>query len=208
MLIGPQELIELVDRVGVFVFALSGGMVAVRHRMDVLGVMVVSLFPAIGGGTLRDLLLGVPVFWLTDQASLILALSAGLAAFFFANFWARLHALVWADAAGLALFAVVGASKAYTVDGSFLVSVFMGALTATAGGLIRDVVCNESPMLLREEVYATAAIADASTFWLAREAGMSEQEGLLTGSLVAFAVRTAGIVFKLRLPRPPAPPLG
>lgn len=208
MLIGPQELIELVDRVGVFVFALSGGMVAVRHRMDLLGVLVVSLFPAIGGGTLRDLLLGVPVFWLTDQASLILALCAGLAAFFFANFWARLHALVWADAAGLALFAVVGASKAYAVDGSFLVSVFMGALTATAGGLIRDVVCNESPMLLREEVYATAAIAGASTFWLAREAGMSEQEGLLTGSLVAFVVRTAGIVFKLRLPRPPAHPLG
>jgi uncharacterized membrane protein YeiH len=208
MLIGPQELIELVDRVGVFVFALSGGMVAVRHRMDLLGVMVVSLFPAIGGGTLRDLLLGVPVFWLTDQASLILALSAGLAAFFFANFWARFRALVWADAAGLALFAVVGASKAYAVDGSFLVSVFMGALTATAGGLIRDVVCNESPMLLREEVYATAAISGASTFWLAREAGMSEQEGLFVGSLVAFAVRTAGIVFKLRLPRPPAPPLG
>jgi uncharacterized membrane protein YeiH len=103
---------------------------------------------------------------------------------------------------------VVGASKAYAVDGSFLVSVFMGALTATAGGLIRDVVCNESPMLLREEVYATAAISGASTFWLAREAGMSEQEGLFVGSLVAFAVRTAGIVFKLRLPRPPAPPLG
>ncbi len=208
MLIGLQEMIELVDRVGVFVFALSGGMVAVRHRMDLLGVMVVSLFPAIGGGTLRDLLLGVPVFWLTDQASLILALGAGLAAFFFANFWARLHALVWADAAGLALFAVVGASKAYEVDGSFLVSVFMGALTATAGGLIRDVVCNESPMLLQEEVYATAAIAGASTFWLVRQAGMSGQEALLVGALVAFVVRTAGIVFKLRLPRPPASPLG
>lgn len=208
MLIGLQEMIELVDRVGVFVFALSGGMVAVRHRMDLLGVMVVSLFPAIGGGTLRDLLLGVPVFWLTDQASLILALGAGLAAFFFANFWARLHALVWADAAGLALFAVVGASKAYEVDGSFLVSVFMGALTATAGGLIRDVVCNESPMLLQEEVYATAAIAGASTFWLVRQAGMSGQEALLVGALIAFVVRTAGIVFKLRLPRPPASPLG
>ena len=208
MLIGLQEMIELVDRVGVFVFALSGGMVAVRHRMDLLGVMVVSLFPAIGGGTLRDLLLGVPVFWLTDQASLILALGAGLAAFFFANFWARLHALVWADAAVLALFAVVGASKADEVDGSFLVSVFMGALTATAGGLIRDVVCNESPMLLQEEVYATAAIAGASTFWLVRQAGMSGQEALLVGALVAFVVRTAGIGFKLRLPRPPASPLG
>ena len=206
MLIEPQELIELVDRIGVFVFALSGGMVAVRHRMDLLGVLVISLFPAVGGGTLRDLLLGVPVFWLTDQASLILALSAGLAAFFFANFWARLHALVWVDAAGLALFAVVGASKAYAVDGSFLVSVFMGAMTATAGGLIRDVVCNESPMLLREEVYATAAIAGAATYWLAREAGMAGQESLVVGALVAFAVRAAGIVFNLRLPRPPLPP--
>jgi uncharacterized membrane protein YeiH len=84
----------------------------------------------------------------------------------------------------------------------------MGALTATAGGLIRDVVCNESPMLLREEVYATAAIAGASTFWLVRQAGVSEQEGLLAGSIVAFTVRAAGIVFKLRLPRPAAPPLG
>lgn len=181
-------------------------MVAVRHRMDVLGVMVISLFPAVGGGTLRDLLLGVPVFWLTDQASLILALGAGLTAFFFTNFWARLQALVWVDAAGLALFAVTGASKAYAIDGSFLVSVFMGALTATAGGLIRDVVCNESPMLLREEVYATAAIAGASIFWLARECEIPGQESLLLGALGAFAVRSAGILFNLRLPLPPLPP--
>jgi uncharacterized membrane protein YeiH len=204
MLINPDELIAIVDRLGVFVFALSGGMVAVRHKMDLLGVMVIALFPAVGGGTLRDLLLGVPVFWLTDQASLILALCAGLAAFFFASFWARLQALVWVDAAGLALFAVVGASKAYAIDGSFLVCVFMGALTATAGGLIRDVVCNESPMLLREEVYATAAIAGASTFWLARDGGLNGQDSLFVGALIAFGVRAAGIVFNLRLPRPPS----
>jgi uncharacterized membrane protein YeiH len=154
--------------------------------------MVISLFPAVGGGTLRDLLLGVPVFWLTDQASLILALAAGLATFFFARFWSRLQILVWLDAAGLALFAAVGASKAYEIDGSFLVCVFMGAMTATAGGLIRDVVCNESPMLLREDVYATAAII-----------GAFDQEALLLGAAAALVVRAVGIIFKLSLPRPP-----
>ena len=203
MLIEAKDLIEFIDRLGVFVFALSGGMLAVRHRMDLLGVMVISLFPAVGGGTLRDLLLGVPVFWLTDQASLILALAAGLAAFFFARFWSRLQILVWLDAAGLALFAAVGASKAYEIDGSFLVCVFMGAMTATAGGLIRDVVCNESPMLLREDVYATAAIIGASVVWGAREAGAFDQEALLLGAAAAMAVRAVGIIFKLSLPRPP-----
>lgn len=196
------ELLQLVDRIGVFVFALSGGMVAVRHRMDLFGVLVVSLFPAVGGGTLRDLLLGVPVFWLADQESLLLALSAGLGVFVFPNFWARLKALVWLDTLGLALFAVVGASKANAHDGSFLVCVIMGTMTATAGGLIRDVVCNETPMLLREEVYATAAILGATVYWLALRSGLAEPEALICRALTAFLVRVAAVHFKWRLPRP------
>ena len=153
----PAFFFDLFDWMGVFVFALSGGLIAIRQKMDIFGVIVISLLPAIGGGTLRDILLAQPVFWLNDQISLFIATGAGIAAFLAPRFWTKFKALRWLDSAGLALFAVVGASKAYSLDYSLLICAIMGMITATAGGLLRDVVCNETPMLLKADIYATAA---------------------------------------------------
>jgi len=197
-------LIGIIERVGIFVFGLSGGLAAVRHRMDIVGVMIVALLPAVGGGTLRDLLLDLPVFWLDDNPSILLAAAGGLAAFFAPGYFARLKALVWLDAVGLALFAVVGADKAMDLHHGFLVTVMMGAMTAAAGGLIRDVVCNETPLLLREEVYFTAACLGASVYWGARTLGLGDWECLLAGAAAGLALRAAGIVFRLSLPKPRA----
>lgn len=108
-----ETIIFSVDLLGVFVFALSGGLAAVRLRLDMFGVIVISFMPAIGGGTLRDLLLDVPVFWLKCEIYLFVSITAGLAAFFAPHFWSRMRALVWIDAVGLSLFCVIGASKAH-----------------------------------------------------------------------------------------------
>ena len=196
-----ELILNLFDWTGVFVFALSGGLMAVRQKFDILGCVIIAWLPAIGGGTLRDLLLDQPVFWLGDPVSLSLATLAGLAAFFGPHFWARIKALVWVDAMGLALFAVVGASKAASLGHGFLICTLMGTMTATAGGLLRDVVCNEAPLLLREEIYATAAIFGAASFYGALQLGVSEGGSLAIGALTAFIIRGLSLKFKLNLPR-------
>ena len=196
-----ELILNLFDWTGVFVFALSGGLMAVRQKFDVLGIIIIAWLPAIGGGTLRDLLLDQPIFWLDDPIALSLATLAGIAAFLGPHFWARIKALVWIDAMGLALFAVVGASKAASLGHGFLICTLMGAMTATAGGLIRDVVCNEAPLLLRKEIYATAAIFGAASFYLAFKSGLSEGWSLTIGAAVAFIIRGLSLKFNLNLPR-------
>ena len=194
-------ILSLFDWAGIFVFGLSGGLMAVRQKFDILGVIIIAWLPAIGGGTLRDLLLDQPVFWLNDPIALSLATLAGIAAFFGPHFWARIRALVWVDAMGLALFAVVGASKAAALGHGFLICTLMGAMTATAGGLIRDVVCNEAPLLLRKEIYATAAIFGAASFYVAIKSGLSEGAALAIGAVIAFVIRGLSLKFNLNLPR-------
>lgn len=195
-----ELILNLFDWAGVFVFALSGGLMAVRQKFDILGCVIIAWLPAIGGGTLRDLLLGEPVFWLDDPISLGLATLAGIAAFFGPHFWARIKALVWIDAAGLALFAVVGASKAAALGHGLLICTLMGTMTATAGGLIRDVVCNETPLLLREEIYATAALFGAGSYYLSATAGLDEAAALALGAAIAFIIRGLSLTFDWHLP--------
>lgn len=194
-------ILSLFDWAGIFVFALSGGLMAVRQQFDILGIIIIAWLPAIGGGTLRDILLDQPVFWLDDPIALSLATLAGIAAFIGPEFWARIKALVWIDAMGLALFAVVGASKAAALGHGFLICTLMGTMTATAGGLIRDVVCNETPLLLRKEVYATAAIFGASSYYIAQQAGMSPSLALALGAVIAFVTRGLSLKYGLNLPR-------
>ena len=196
-----ELILNLFDWAGVFVFALSGGLMAVRQKFDLLGIIIIAWLPAIGGGTLRDLLLGEPVFWLNDPISLSLATFAGIAAFLGPHFWARIRALVWIDAMGLALFAVVGASKAASLGHGFLICTLMGTITATAGGLMRDVVCNEAPLLLRKEIYATAAIIGAASFYIANAFGLTEGIALTIGATIAFIIRGLSLKFDLNLPR-------
>jgi len=194
--------LSALDAIGVFVFGLSGGLMAARQRFDILGVIVIAWLPAIGGGTLRDLLLDQTVFWLEDPMILWLPTLAGVAAFLAPRFWSRIRSLVWVDAAGLALFAVVGAAKAIELGHGLGVATLMGVITATAGGLLRDVVCNETPLLLRQDIYATAAIIGALGFGLAFQAGLPRSVALIIGAGLCFSIRAISLIFKLNLPRP------
>jgi uncharacterized membrane protein YeiH len=194
-----MSLITIFDYLGVFVFAVSGGLVAIRHRMDMFGVLVICLLPAVGGGTLRDILLDVPVFWLSQPGVLLVALFGGFAAIVY-KYWTETRLLVWADALGLAFFAMLGTLKAYELGHSFLICVIMGTMTATAGGLIRDVVCDQPPLLLKEDIYAMAALAGSTVCYLALNQQVPTFLAMILGLSVVFLIRAFAIIYQLSLP--------
>ena len=152
------------DWLGVIVFAISGALVASRKQMDVVGFALLGTATGIGGGTLRDLLLGRgPVFWVREPAYLVVCVIVSGAVFFTAHIpQSRYRVLLWFDALGLALFAVTGAERALLAGSGPVVAVAMGVITATFGGVIRDVLGNESPVVLSREVYVTAALVGAT----------------------------------------------
>ena len=191
------------DLFGVFVFALSGGLAAARKRMDLFGFVVVSLLPAVGGGTLRDIVLGAPVFWVQNTAAIWVTIAAAVLTFLFAERLARAASPVaWCDAVGLSVFCVLGAGKALDYSGSPTIAVMMGVTTAVMGGLIRDVVCDEPPLILHREIYATAAFFGAAIFTAAVTLGVDGAIALWVGAGACFLLRGAGIRFGLSLPRP------
>ena len=144
---------------GDVVFAVSGALTAARYRMDVLGFVLIGTITGIGGGTIRDLLLGRTVWWTQDPLELLFCVAASLLTFFFiTSDITRRKGMIWADALGLAAFGVVGGHVALEFGAPFIVAVFMGMVTATGGGVIRDVLTNTQPMILSGQLYATAAL--------------------------------------------------
>jgi len=193
--------ILLLDLLGVFVFGLSGALAAARKEMDIFGYIVLALLPAIGGGTIRDLILDTPVFWIEQSIYILIATTAGILIFFFSvKIGQRYHFLKWADALGLSLFCVLGTSKALTVTGDPVIAVIMGVVTAVAGGILRDVLCNEIPLILKREIYATAAFFGSLIYCFS--------EGLLgipilsmaLGGACAFIVRALALIYGWSLP--------
>jgi uncharacterized membrane protein YeiH len=201
--------IYLLDLFGVFVFAISGAMAADRRRMDLFGFIVIALLPALGGGTLRDMIIDAPVFWLTDPTYLLVSLTAAVVTFVAANAIHRAGQwLLWADAVGLSLFCVLGAAKTLALGYNPVIAMFMGVMTAVVGGIVRDVVCNEIPLILRQDVYATAAFAGAVSYVTLMALQVDDQVAIGVGAVVCFTVRAAALKWKLSLPRrggrPPA----
>ncbi|MEM6650342.1 MAG: trimeric intracellular cation channel family protein [Pseudomonadota bacterium] len=197
-----QQMIFVFDLIGIFVFAISGALAADRKNMDIFGYIVIGLLPAIGGGTLRDLILDAPVFWVEKPIYLWVAVAGGVLTFFApVRLGRRLKTLIWLDALGLSLFCVLGASKALMITSSITVAITMGLVTAVVGGILRDVVTNEVPLVLQREIYATAAFMGAVTYAFLSLSPVTEPFALLTGGTVAFLIRAAGIHFQLSLPQ-------
>ncbi|MEQ6888537.1 trimeric intracellular cation channel family protein [Halomonas sp. CS7] len=196
-------LVYWLDMAGVIVFALSGVVLACRSRMDPFGMLVLAAVTGIGGGTLRDLVLGVrPVFWVTDPTYLwVILATVGLSILGF-HYIHRLSRgfLPVADAFGLALFTVIGAHKALILEAPGVVAVLMGMLTGVAGGMTRDVLARRVPMVLRSEIYATASIAGGVAFVgleaLSAPLGIS----IATGLGVTLGLRLSAIYWGLSLP--------
>ncbi|WP_220359388.1 trimeric intracellular cation channel family protein [Alkalilimnicola ehrlichii] len=174
---------------------------AARKEMDPIGFVFLGTVTGIGGGTFRDLVLGAPVFWTQETAYLWTCIGASLVTFWAARLLAsRLRALLWLDAVGLAMFAVGGTQKAALLGAPAVVCVLMGVMTATVGGLLRDIMAGSKPLLFHREIYATAAIAGAATYLGLRHAGLDEIVAALAGFAAAFGVRACAIAFGLSMP--------
>jgi uncharacterized membrane protein YeiH len=197
-----EQWIAWLDLCGVAVFAASGALTASRKQMDIVGFCLIATVTGIGGGTVRDLLLGQGgVYWITQPVYVLICLGVGVLMFFTAPYIEfRYRVLLWADAAGLALFCVTGAEKALEVTNSLPVSVIMGVMTATFGGIIRDVLCAEVPLILRKEIYATAGAAGALTYIALILLSVAPVWAQLAGFTTAFAIRAVGIAFGVSLP--------
>ncbi|UEM19645.1 trimeric intracellular cation channel family protein [Skermanella mucosa] len=197
-----DQWIAWLDLCGVAVFAASGALTASRKQMDVVGFCLVATVTGIGGGTMRDLLLGQgAVYWISAPEYVMTCIGVGILLFFTAPYLeSRYKALLWADAAGLALFCVTGAEKALEAGAPLPVAVILGVMTATFGGIIRDVLCAEVPLILRKEIYATAAAAGALAYLLLILAGAGAVWSQGAGFVAAFGIRAVGIVFGVSLP--------
>jgi uncharacterized membrane protein YeiH len=189
---------------GVAVFAASGALAAGRKRFDWIGVGVIAVVTAIGGGTLRDLLLDRhPIFWIADTNYLWVVLAAGAATLLYVRYRRPpTGSLLVADALGLALFTISGAQVAEQQGLPGLIVVAMGTITGAAGGVLRDVLCNEVPLLFgpSDTLYATAAIAGASAYLGLQAGGVERTQAALLGMGVVAALRLAAIAWQLRLP--------
>ena len=188
---------------GDVVFAVSGALTAARQRMDVLGFILIGTITGIGGGTTRDLLLGRTVWWTQDPLELILCVAASLITFFFIKSdFSNRKSMVWADTLGLSVFGVVGCHIALGFGVPFVIAVFMGMVTATGGGVIRDTITNQLPMIMRGQLYATAALLGSLGYAGLRHIGVPEIPSELVACLAAFGLRATAIIFDIRMGPP------
>ncbi|MFL5562454.1 MAG: trimeric intracellular cation channel family protein [Gemmatimonadaceae bacterium] len=196
-------MLHLLDLIGVAVFAISGALAAGRRRLDLIGVVVLAAVTAIGGGTIRDLLLDRrPIFWLADPSYLLVIVSAAVVTLLYTR-WARVpwQTLDIADALGLALFSVAGAQIAERAGMPAVACVLLGTVTGAAGGVIRDVLTAQIPMVLqRGSLYATAAIAGTSVYVGLVRAGVAQRPAVLSGMALVALLRLAAIRWELMLP--------
>jgi uncharacterized membrane protein YeiH len=200
------------DILSVAVFALTGALVASRSQLDIVGFLFVACLTAVGGGTLRDMILNRDqVFWVADPSILLAAVAAAVLVFFTAHLLeSRYRAILWLDAFALAVAVPAGVGVAMGMGQHWAIVLVMGVATGCFGGLMRDVVCNEVPLVLKQgEIYATAAFAGAGAALAARLAGLEAGEALVICGAVTFLLRAGAIAFGWGLPvykaRPPRP---
>jgi uncharacterized membrane protein YeiH len=192
--------LTVLDYAAVAVFGATGALAAARRKHDIVTFGFFAAVTGVGGGTLRDLLIGAPVFWVGRPEYLVACLAAAAAVWVFGRRRFRRRILTWLDALGMAAYAVVGALKAGAMGAPPLSCIVMGVLTATFGGVIRDVLAHEPSVLLQRELYVTPALAGATTFVGLGLVGANGMAAGLAGFLVALAIRAGAILWKWSLP--------
>jgi uncharacterized membrane protein YeiH len=193
----------LLDLLGTAAFAASGAFAGVRRGMDVFGVLMLGLVTATGGGTLRDLLLGdTPPFIFKNETYLYISIAVSLAVFMLHHKLDYLeHPLQFFDAIGLGTFVVIGTGKALAFHFGMVGAVMMGVMTATAGGMIRDILSNQVPMVLQKEVYASACMVGGFLLVLMHRANLPNSLSVFVAAIVVIAVRLLAIRYRWSLPK-------
>lgn len=195
-------MLQFLDYVGVAVFAATGALSASRRELDIVAFGFFAAVTGLGGGTLRDLLIGAtPVFWVANPTYVAVPLIVAALVYFTAHLVdSRYRVLLWADAVGLSAYAVMGSAKALALGAAPLPAIILGLMTATFGGVIRDVLAGEPSVLLRREVYVTAAVAGSAFFVLLIETGAAFWVAAIAAFLAAFVVRAGALLWGWRLP--------
>ncbi len=198
-----MNLIYLLDLCAVAVCAITATLEARRRELDLFGVVVIAVISGIGGGTVRDLLLGrLPVYWVHDPIYVVVGMVAGTLTFFLGR---RLRLpknfFLVPDAVGLALFTVIGTSVALQLQVPWLIAALMGVITGVFGGVIRDILCNEVPLIFRTDIYATASFAGALLLIALDQLGIGHTPAILLAMICTVAIRLAAIRWHIHLPR-------
>jgi uncharacterized membrane protein YeiH len=195
------NLTAILDLLGIFAFAISGIRLASVKNMDWFGAYIIGLVTAIGGGTVRDLLLGVTPFWMLDPKYIVVTAIALVATLFFKEKvfkWG--NALFLFDTIGLGLYTTIGISKSLATGLPFWVCIIMGAITGSAGGVIRDILINEVPLLFRKDIYALACIAGGIAYFIGYKLGLPTFFVETSSALLVILIRIVAVRFHLHLP--------
>ena len=198
-----MNLLFILDLIGTAAFAASGAWAGVRRGMDLFGVLVLGMVTAIGGGTLRDLLLGdLPPFCLQNEIYLWLPVVTALLVFFARRYLPQIESpLLYFDAIGLGTFVVIGTGKALSFGTGPFGAVLMGIMTGTAGGVFRDILCNQIPLIMRREIYASACLIGGSLLVLLHNSGTNQNLALLLSAGSVILLRLLAIHYNWSLPK-------
>jgi uncharacterized membrane protein YeiH len=194
---------QIFDWLGLAAFATTGALTASRNQMDIFGFVLLATVTGIGGGTIRDVVLGqLPVFWVQQPSYLIVCVVVACILFFTAHIpQSRIRWLLWLDAIGLSLFAVGGTKVALDLGIDPIVSITMGVVSGTFGGILRDILGGEKPVVLSQEIYVSAALLAASTFVLLQTLNVTYSWSIAVSFLTGFLVRAGALIWHWSLPR-------
>lgn len=196
-------MIEILDVIGVFVFAISGVLTAINKKLDLFGVFIIAFVTAVGGGTLRDVLIGrMPVGWMQNLDYVYIIIVGYLTALFFRNYLNKLRvSLFLFDTIGLGIYTLIGIEKGLEYGLHPVICIALGTITASFGGLIRDILCNEIPLLLKKgTIYATICILGGIQFFILRKLGLESSINELVTSLTIISIRLAAVRYNWSLP--------
>jgi len=198
-----MSLIYILDLCAVAVCAITATLEAQRRELDLFGVATIAVIAGIGGGTVRDILLGrLPVYWIHDPIYVVVGISAAMLTFYFERKLAiPKNFFLLPDAIGLALFTVIGTSVAISLHVHWFIAALMGVITGVFGGVIRDILCNEIPLIFRTDIYATAALIGALLLLALDGMGMHHEHALIVAMVVIVGIRLAAIRWHIHLPK-------
>jgi len=190
-----MDLIYTLDLIGVFVFAISGALTAADNKMDAFGAVVIAFITALGGGTIRDLLIGSqPVTWMVDTRYIFVVILAIPCAYLFKGHIEKFRKTMFLfDTIGIGLFTVLGVQKALAYDLSPVIAVIMGTVSAVFGGVLRDILSNRVPLIFRKEIYATACIAGASVYLALAGLGLEDKWDILISMSLVMIIRFVAV---------------
>lgn len=192
----------LIDILGTIAFAISGVLIAINKKMDLFGILIIAFVTAVGGGTLRDILIGqTPVSWMQDITYTYVIIGASILAILFRNYINYLRtSLFFFDTIGIGLYTLVGIEKGVSAELHPVICIALGTMTASFGGVLRDILCNEIPVIFRKEIYATACILGGVTYFLLKTFPIDGNLVFVISGMVVIVVRLLAVKFKIGLP--------